>query len=183
MKNTKKILALLLVYLTSCTIVGVIKPGPFSDLDPANHLVDPAFRDIVERFDREIGTNHRVIENGIHFDDELADEWRMENRNPNKDIRTVGACMKDRWGSPQLVSIDRNFWDRSNALAREQVLYHELGHCLLNRGHSEEKAKSKYIPWFKCPRTIMKSSTFTTRELLFCYKAERERYINELKLR
>ncbi len=35
------------------------------------------------------------------------------------------------------VTVDRNFWNRSSEVSREFVVFHELGHCVLGRGHEE----------------------------------------------
>ena len=35
------------------------------------------------------------------------------------------------------VTVDRNYWNRSTVNNREMVVFHELGHCVLNRGHLE----------------------------------------------
>ena len=39
--------------------------------------------------------------------------------------------------APNAVTIDKTFWDQSNVLYREFVVFHELGHCFLGRGHEE----------------------------------------------
>jgi len=39
--------------------------------------------------------------------------------------------------APNNVTIDKTFWDRSSVLFREFVVFHELGHCFLGRGHEE----------------------------------------------
>ncbi len=39
--------------------------------------------------------------------------------------------------SPNAITIDKSFWDRSSPLFREFVVFHELGHCFLGRGHEE----------------------------------------------
>ena len=36
------------------------------------------------------------------------------------------------------IIIDQNFWDRSNHWKRELIVFHELGHCFLNRKHNNE---------------------------------------------
>jgi len=36
------------------------------------------------------------------------------------------------------VTIDKPFWDRASTLLREMVVYHELGHCVLGLGHTED---------------------------------------------
>jgi len=39
---------------------------------------------------------------------------------------------------PNDIVIDQQFWNRSSAFGREEVVFHELGHCYLMRGHTEE---------------------------------------------
>lgn len=49
----------------------------------------------------------------------------------------AGSCSTD--GHTQRhIRIDRSFWNRSSDMVREMVIYHELGHCLLGRGHRED---------------------------------------------
>ena len=35
------------------------------------------------------------------------------------------------------ISIDQSFWSKASPLLREMVIFHELGHCILGRGHEE----------------------------------------------
>jgi len=35
------------------------------------------------------------------------------------------------------VTIDISVWNRSSSAIREMIIYHELGHCVLGRGHKE----------------------------------------------
>ena len=35
------------------------------------------------------------------------------------------------------IAIDRSFWSRASHLTREMIIFHELGHCVLGRGHEE----------------------------------------------
>jgi len=35
------------------------------------------------------------------------------------------------------ITIDQNFWNSAGDLYREYVVFHELGHCVLGRGHRE----------------------------------------------
>jgi len=39
---------------------------------------------------------------------------------------------------PREITIDQTFWNRSNVDLREMIIFHELGHCYLNRGHRED---------------------------------------------
>lgn len=48
----------------------------------------------------------------------------------------VGECVT--WGDGRRsVTIKREFWDKSGDSTRESLLFHELGHCRLNRGGHE----------------------------------------------
>lgn len=40
--------------------------------------------------------------------------------------------------APNLVTVDASFWDEANVLFREFIIYHELGHCILDRDHRED---------------------------------------------
>jgi len=36
------------------------------------------------------------------------------------------------------VTVDRDFWLNSNGNFQEFIVFHELGHCFLHRGHRED---------------------------------------------
>jgi len=39
--------------------------------------------------------------------------------------------------NPNRIRIDKTFWNGASELLREMVVFHELGHCVLYRGHFE----------------------------------------------
>ncbi len=49
----------------------------------------------------------------------------------------AGQCT---WNSaaPEIVTIDLEFWNSSSNSWKEFVVFHELGHCVLNRDHRED---------------------------------------------
>ncbi|HJW29308.1 MAG TPA: hypothetical protein VJ508_08635, partial [Saprospiraceae bacterium] len=49
----------------------------------------------------------------------------------------VGQCAHDAT-KPNTVIIDKIYWDSADDLEREFVVFHELGHCVLNREHLDE---------------------------------------------
>lgn len=51
---------------------------------------------------------------------------------------TVGLC-NHRLDEPNHVIIDVNFWETASANSKEMIVFHELGHCILERGHNDEK--------------------------------------------
>lgn len=70
------------------------------------------------------------------------------------------------------VTIDETFWLRSSNLIREFVVFHELGHCALLRGHDEsQNAQGLCL-------SIMRSGLGTCRD---AYSIEnRDAYLDEL---
>lgn len=51
---------------------------------------------------------------------------------------TVGLC-NHRLDQPNHVIIDINFWTAASDNSKEMIIFHELGHCYLERGHNDDK--------------------------------------------
>jgi len=51
--------------------------------------------------------------------------------------RVAGSCSFSSH-APNHVTIDLEFWNESSDLFKEMVIFHELGHCSLLRGHRED---------------------------------------------
>ena len=91
--------------------------------------VDEALWDYFHRFEeagkaRGLDINIRTL--GITGHLEAIDEGNV-----------VGTCS---YGGrrPNHVTIDTEFWAGSTDLLKEFVVFHELGHCYLSRGHNDE---------------------------------------------
>lgn len=68
-------------------------------------------------------------------------DWDLERIATNLiDINedAVGRCLTYEDGS-KVINIDRVFWNNSTDLEKEFLIYHELGHCLLERSHTNVK--------------------------------------------
>ncbi len=50
----------------------------------------------------------------------------------------VGQCLTFNNGSNQ-INIDISYWNKSTDLEREFLVFHELGHCLLERSHLDQR--------------------------------------------
>ena len=48
----------------------------------------------------------------------------------------VGIC-NHKVDTPNHVMIDVDFWNSASESAREMIIFHELGHCYLHRGHND----------------------------------------------
>ena len=70
------------------------------------------------------------------------------------------------------VTVDQEYWNNSNAQFREFVIFHELGHCVLHRGHAEGAFSNGIC------RSIMRSGIGECRDAYI--PANREYYLDEL---
>lgn len=52
--------------------------------------------------------------------------------------RHLGVCQEGFWQTPR-VEINRTTWELANESSREILVFHELGHCLLGRGHLDNQ--------------------------------------------
>jgi len=80
----------------------------------------------------------------------------------------IGMCLPI--PNNPIVKIHKGFWNISGNEVREQLLFHELGHCLLNRWHNDEIIDGE-------PVTLM-HPFLNAAEVAYSYK--REYYIKEL---
>lgn len=54
---------------------------------------------------------------------------------PNTSIQ--GQCFHNE-NIPKKVVIDVTYWENASKLEKEFIIYHELGHCFLDRGHLDD---------------------------------------------
>lgn len=90
------------------------------------------------------------------------------------DIHDDGVAGSCSYGGrrPNSVTIDMPFWDRAGFFSREMVVFHELGHCVLGRNHTEALTNNGYCA------SIMRSGTGKCRTL---YNTQnKEYYLDEL---
>ena len=51
---------------------------------------------------------------------------------------TLGQCKSYSDGSQQVI-VDEEYWNNISDAEREYLVFHELGHCLLEKEHNDEK--------------------------------------------
>ena len=72
---------------------------------------------------------------GFTFDWEEA---RIEGYISDLSVSGVlGQCVHDNL-DPDRVIIDQDFWNEASSSDKEFIVFHELGHCYLNRNHTDE---------------------------------------------
>ena len=91
----------------------------------------------------------------------------------------VGRCLKYKSGKRK-VQILKSWWDENTQYEiRENLVYHELGHCSFNRDH-DDKIMTTYRVFYGCPASLMKSSVFSDADMV-CYDKLRKQYVQGLK--
>ena len=90
--------------------------------------VDPEFTEYVEQFEKDCNCDVNV---------------KMEFSNLNLGYgdtqnETLGVCLYLS-NTPKKIFIDKTVWDKvEDKLFKKHLIYHELGHCYLNRPHTED---------------------------------------------
>ena len=84
---------------------------------------------------------------------------------------TVGLC-NHRLDQPNHVIIDKDFWASASENSKEMIIFHELGHCYLERGHNDDKKSDGTCA------SIMRSGRGGCID--FYTKSNKNDYLNEL---
>lgn len=138
--------------------------------DPSGSSVniDPELQPYVDRFLAE------ASKRGIEIDlEESGLDMKFEIDISTPDY--AGIC-RYRLGANE-IGIDRERWDNSTETRKEWLIYHELGHCVLDRRHRNDQFDNGM--W----KSMMRGDPLTAQELRtpLCYLWERDQYyIDEL---
>ena len=129
----------LAIFLSACNKdneLYVVQPD--STIEDNDHeqtdysSIDPVFEGFVERFIEEGEkrgfsvdlASHNIT---IHF----------TNIDQEQSPNVVGMCSYNSLNQND-ITIDYNFWQQAGDLQKEFILFHELGHCYLKRGHQSD---------------------------------------------
>lgn len=152
--------SIIVLLLYSCSAGGGVTLGMPTRMYPN---VDQRLWIYFERFElaaRERGMLVDLIEVGIS-----GEIYEISKAN------VVGLCNHNVI-DPNHIVIDGLFWNRSSILKKELIIFHELGHCYLLRGHNDEINENGTCA------SLMRSGT---RGCLDLYNEEnREVYLDEL---
>jgi hypothetical protein len=135
-------------------VTALVGCGQENAKEPA--IVDEALVSYVVKFELDVGVSAGAID--VTFGD-LDDD-------------IVGMCYSWKDGRRKIV-IDKQFWDIESETQREELMFHELGHCAMNLGHDEEIS---YMGRTSCPNSVMYPYAFE-----YCYERYRDYYVSELK--
>lgn len=77
----------------------------------------------------------------------------------------------------KIIKVKPKWWKLLNEAGKEQLIFHELGHCELEIfDHTDGMREEDF-----CPVSIMRSYIFSEWELENCYLPHREYYIQEMR--
>lgn len=93
------------------------------------YLVDEPLQDYFDRFQVEAAQRGIVIDYDALM---VSGDIRVINT-PN----VIGQCGHTE-KEPNVVIIDKFYWDDADDLEREFLVFHELGHCAIFRGHIDD---------------------------------------------
>jgi len=151
-------------------IMTACQPDAVEDIAPAEPeirtfpLVDERLWPYFERFEeeaRERGERVDLVTARISGKIEAIDQEHV-----------AGLCTTFGNARPGSVTIDAEFWSRAGDLFKEFIVFHELGHCFLDRNHREDAFSDG-----RCV-SIMRSGTLDCRDAYNV--ASRVNYIDEL---
>lgn len=118
---------------------------------------DPAFTPYIQEFEHYYGRSVNHIP--IGFSD--------------LDKRVAGVCYRSTMSSVTFsahILIDRQYWDTITSYQKVNLIFHELGHCALNRPHLPSNAV------IACPSSFMFEQILTTA----CIRSHYDSYIEEM---
>lgn len=144
--HMKQILVSIFIFLSACGI-------------PRTHESHSDFNKYKERFEQETGVRVSVP---IIYDANLSNEFAA-----------VCEIFSDGY---KLIRINELYWSYYGESAREELVYHELGHCVLDRDHSEELTIPPAYS-YAIPNSIMYPYAFGNS---FYYLIFRDHYVEEL---
>lgn len=144
------------------TLIGC---APIGKVQLASLSVDPEIQPYVTIYENEsTRMGHPIVVRNLE-----ARFGPTDFRGPT----VIGYCQRSSWSYTPLVVINREFWNSASSNEREHLMFHELGHCLLDLDHDDAVILIG-IDWV--PRSIMNPYIFEES----VYVAHREYYLQNL---
>lgn len=101
---------------------------PYSDVS-----VDSALIPYIERFEQE------AVARGVKFD---INEEGIDAKIAHIPTNGVLGYCNHKKDENNLITISKLYWEKATDLEREYVVFHELGHCFLDREHFDDEDKA-----------------------------------------
>jgi len=75
------------------------------------------------------------------------------------------------------ILISKEVWKGLSPDQKEELVFHELGHCELNLGHIDGQYMNT-----GCPLSLMAPRLFSKHQALACYNRYKEYYVGQIKV-
>ena len=121
-------------------------------------------------------TDVRFSDQVIKFEQEFALRVSVPIIFNKLESGKAGVCIKWSDGYKE-IQISPERWDEYSDLEQEQLIFHELGHCVFDLEHDD----STYVAaGYVCPTSVMRSYMFSWYEVQQCYAPQRNHYMEDL---
>lgn len=162
---------ILMLFLQGCGV-----DGEFTDVNRDKYYeVDPNLAHYVETFvsnwEEYTGQSHYVNDLTVIFKDE---DYFGKLKDGDK---ILGNCLLNPEFFPPLVRIRWVTWEDMGEVKRQNLINHELGHCLLVRDHNDKMISCRIEEKDQdCSASIMNSHLINSK----VYLSDEDYYLNEL---
>ena len=160
MNQRSKSILILIATIFNMTSAAVIGRSALI-LGEQNAYVDSNLSWFVKSFLHEAAKRNKVIDLNylsIEFSNKLDD-----------DAEVIGFCRKI--GPVKLIKINSAFWATATYTEKEELVFHEMAHCVLNRDHCNERTEDK-------SRFVSIMSEYSGPKI--DYLTNRDEYVQEL---
>lgn len=127
-------------------------------------------------------TKHRTNPEFVPYVDSFEQQFNVKVNVPiiskQIDVNKAGVCYVWSDGYRE-IQINSRHWSYFSEEQKEQLVFHELGHCVFNLDHDDSSLE--YKP--NCPNSIMRSFVFNQYEIDNCYVPEKTHYMENLHAR
>ncbi len=96
--------------------------------------IDPAFQALYDQFIVDANAN------GVHIDGDQGMVIKFGDLVDDD----AGVCSGAGYGNG-IITVDTGYWPTMDSNGKETLLYHELGHCVLNEKHSDNPKDIMYM--------------------------------------
>lgn len=113
------------------------------DYRPLIYYETEEIKSIVEKFklDHQYYTGQALKINNLNVTIREIDSSEVKGT-------VLGYCKKEAFKTPKII-LNKLYWKNMNEWYKKQLLYHELGHCILNLKHSHDGLMQPYIIYWK----------------------------------
>lgn len=156
------------LFVTTLIIVSLFGFHIYS-ISGSNKNVSPEFQSYYDNFIKEANKRGFYHVSKMNITIEFKNVEKRFLAISSKGTINLGHCSLIIGQDPH-IQVDALQWAKSNIYQREMVIFHELAHCFLFKGHTEGHDKDGVH------KSLMGSLAFSSQE----YKANRDKFVDEL---